>query len=203
MGHRSGGERPHPGGIPLEMTAVEGRVAEVVNKIERAGRGSRPLIVLPSWSRRSRTFAWITAGGRSHISIGERSNLFLIPLDSTRAWYRYHHLFRELLQHELEHTIPTEVGELHRRASAWHARHGSISSSIRHAIAGGDAGRASKLITDHWYGYLQRGPAWARSITGSAPPSGPWRTPRRVPSAPWSSRERPASVRSTVTWLET
>jgi LuxR family maltose regulon positive regulatory protein len=87
----------------------------------------------------------------------ERSNLFLIPLDSTRAWYRYHHLFRELLQHELERTIPTEVGELHRRASAWHARHGSISSSIRHAIAGGDAGRASELITDHWYGYLQRG----------------------------------------------
>jgi LuxR family maltose regulon positive regulatory protein len=87
----------------------------------------------------------------------ERSNLFLVPLDSTRRWYRYHHLFRQLLQNELRRTLPGEVPELHRRASAWHRRRGSISAAIRHAVEGGDVARASELITDHWYGYLQRG----------------------------------------------
>ena len=54
----------------------------------------------------------------------ERSNAFLIPLDTRREWYSYHHLFRELLRHELAIDDPERARDLHRRASAWHRDHG-------------------------------------------------------------------------------
>jgi LuxR family transcriptional regulator, maltose regulon positive regulatory protein len=87
----------------------------------------------------------------------ERAGLFLVPLDSKREWYRYHHLFSGLLRHELTRTDPKRVPELHRRASAWFGERGSASEAIQHAIAAGDVARASELISAHWYGYLQRG----------------------------------------------
>ncbi|MDQ4029367.1 MAG: LuxR C-terminal-related transcriptional regulator [Actinomycetota bacterium] len=87
----------------------------------------------------------------------ERENLFLVPLDNTRRWFRYHGLFAQLLRHELGRHESELVSELHRRASSWHRRAGSVSAAIRHAIAAGDFNVASDLITDHWYGYLQRG----------------------------------------------
>jgi LuxR family transcriptional regulator, maltose regulon positive regulatory protein len=87
----------------------------------------------------------------------ERAGLFLLPLDTKRRWYRCHHLFRELLRHELERTDPDSVEALHRRAAAWYRERGSASEAIQHAIAGGDAAGASELITEHWYGFLQRG----------------------------------------------
>ena len=55
----------------------------------------------------------------------ESANFFLIPLDSKRVWYRYHHLFAELLRQELALTEPANIGALHRRASAWHRDHGT------------------------------------------------------------------------------
>jgi LuxR family transcriptional regulator, maltose regulon positive regulatory protein len=87
----------------------------------------------------------------------ERAGLLLLPLDSKREWYRYHHLFSELLRHELIRTRPELVTVLHRRAAAWFRDAGSIGAAIRHAIAGGDVGGAAELITEHWYAYLQRG----------------------------------------------
>ena len=87
----------------------------------------------------------------------ERANMFLIPLDNKREWYRYHHLFGGLLRHELARTEPALVPELHRRASAWFRDHGSASEAIRHSTAAGDVRQASELIRHHWYEYLQRG----------------------------------------------
>ena len=87
----------------------------------------------------------------------ERAGLFLVPLDSKREWYRYHHLFSGLLRHELARTDPKSVPELHRRASTWFGERGSVSEAIQHAISAGDVTRASELISAHWYGYLQRG----------------------------------------------
>ena len=87
----------------------------------------------------------------------ERANLFLVPLDDKRQWYRYHHLFAGLLRHELARTESELVPELHRRASAWFRAAGSVSEAIRHATLAGDASKASELITLHWYDYLQRG----------------------------------------------
>jgi LuxR family maltose regulon positive regulatory protein len=80
----------------------------------------------------------------------ERSNSFLIPLDTKREWYCYHHLFRELLRNELARAEPEHVQVLHRRASAWHREFGSASEAIHHATAAGDVGDASELILDHW-----------------------------------------------------
>jgi LuxR family maltose regulon positive regulatory protein len=80
----------------------------------------------------------------------ERSNLFLIPLDTKREWYAYHHLFRELLCDELAVGDPERVLVLNRRASAWHREFGSASDAIHHATAAGDVGEASELILRNW-----------------------------------------------------
>ena len=87
----------------------------------------------------------------------ERENAFVVALDSKREWYRYHHLFAELLRHELARTQPGLVVELHRRASAWYREADAIHEAIEHAIAAGDFGDAIELITTHWYEFLQRG----------------------------------------------
>jgi LuxR family maltose regulon positive regulatory protein len=69
----------------------------------------------------------------------DRLNLFLVRLDEGEGWYRYHHLFRELLQHELRaHASHEEVAALHRKASAWFADHDFMDEAIRHALAGED-----------------------------------------------------------------
>ena len=78
----------------------------------------------------------------------ESSNFFLIPLDSKRVWYRYHHLFAELLRQELALVEPASISTLHRRASAWHRDHGTPSEAIRHATAAGDVADATALILD-------------------------------------------------------
>jgi ATP/maltotriose-dependent transcriptional regulator MalT len=80
----------------------------------------------------------------------ERSNFFLIPLDTKREWYCYHHLFGELLRHELALAEPEHARTLHRRASAWHREHGDPSEAIHHATAAGDVADASELILRHW-----------------------------------------------------
>jgi LuxR family maltose regulon positive regulatory protein len=87
----------------------------------------------------------------------ERENAFVIALDSRREWYRYHHLFAELLRHELACTHPALVVELHRRASAWYRDAGAVHEAIEHATAAGDYADAIELITTHWYEFLQRG----------------------------------------------
>ena len=85
----------------------------------------------------------------------DRRNLLVVPLDAERRWWRYHHLFAELLQHELgegEH-----VTVLHRRAAAWHQAHGLAAEAIRHALAAGDDAMAAELVAEHWNGAFNRG----------------------------------------------
>jgi LuxR family maltose regulon positive regulatory protein len=80
----------------------------------------------------------------------ERSNRFLIPLDNRRRWYRYHHLFAELLQYELHTFEPTIVPALHRRAASWLQREGDVSQAISHLITAGDMTEARELIATEW-----------------------------------------------------
>jgi LuxR family maltose regulon positive regulatory protein len=87
----------------------------------------------------------------------ERSNLFLVPLDSRGEWYRYHHLFAELLRHELVRASPELAAELHRRASAWHREHGTVEEAIVHARAAGDHTEAADLIARQWLPIAVRG----------------------------------------------
>jgi LuxR family maltose regulon positive regulatory protein len=80
----------------------------------------------------------------------DRNNLFLIPLDNERQWYRYHHLFADVLFAHLEEAQPDRVAALHQRASAWHESYGLRSDAIHHALAAKDFERASELIELAW-----------------------------------------------------
>jgi LuxR family maltose regulon positive regulatory protein len=76
----------------------------------------------------------------------DRENVFVIPLDELRHWYRYHHLFAELLRSRLQQAEPHLVPELHRRASAWYEQHGFFAEAVQHALAIPDGQRAARLI---------------------------------------------------------
>ena len=84
--------------------------------------------------------------GRAMLETLDRDNLFLLPLDDQRRWYRYHHLFADMLQARLLDERPDEVLELHRRASAWYEQDGDITAAIEHALAAGDTERAAGLV---------------------------------------------------------
>jgi ATP/maltotriose-dependent transcriptional regulator MalT len=75
-----------------------------------------------------------------------RGNLFLVPLDDRRRWYRYHHLFADVLQARLLDEQPSLVPDLHRRASAWYEQNGERSEAIGHALAAADFKRAANLV---------------------------------------------------------
>src|SRR2546423_5592951 len=76
----------------------------------------------------------------------ERANLFLIPLDDERQWYRYHHLFAEVLRHRLQKMHPTLAPQLHHRASAWYEQHELFIEAVQHALAAPNSERAALLI---------------------------------------------------------
>lgn len=84
--------------------------------------------------------------GRVTLEALDRGNLFLVPLDDQRRWYRYHHLFADVLRARLMDEQPERVSELHRRASAWYERSGEHAEAVRHAIAGEDFERAADLV---------------------------------------------------------
>jgi LuxR family maltose regulon positive regulatory protein len=77
----------------------------------------------------------------------ERSNLFIVPLDEVRQWYRYHHLFGDLLRHRLETRLPDRVRTLHIQAAQWFADNGFPEDAVRHALAAADWPRAAELIS--------------------------------------------------------
>jgi LuxR family transcriptional regulator, maltose regulon positive regulatory protein len=85
-------------------------------------------------------------GGKAMLEALDRGNLFLVPLDDRRRWYRYHHLFADVLQARLLDERPGQVPDLHRRASAWYEQNGEQSVAIGHALAAEDFGRAADLV---------------------------------------------------------
>ena len=87
----------------------------------------------------------------------ERTNQLLIPLDSRRQWYRYHHLFAEMLTRELRRTRPDVVPDLHRRAFAWYQARGELDDAIVHAVHAGELSGAVALIADNWLDVFNEG----------------------------------------------
>lgn len=86
-------------------------------------------------------------GSQRILSYLDTANLFVIPLDHERHWYRYHRLFADLLRHRLERDAPRDLSALHRRASQWYADNGFAREAVQHALAARDWSRASELIT--------------------------------------------------------
>jgi LuxR family maltose regulon positive regulatory protein len=89
-------------------------------------------------------------GGKAMLETLERSNLFVVPLDDQRQWFRYHHLFADVLQAHLIEAQPEQVSSLHQRASAWYEQNGFPTEAIRHALAARDFARAARLIELAW-----------------------------------------------------
>jgi ATP/maltotriose-dependent transcriptional regulator MalT len=87
----------------------------------------------------------------------ERANLFLVPLDEVRGWWRYHQLFADLLRVRLQQQQPERVPELHRAAARWSEEQGLADDAVRHALAAGDDTWAAQLIERHADRLLVRG----------------------------------------------
>lgn len=87
----------------------------------------------------------------------ERSNLFIVPLDEKREWYRYHRLFSDLLQARLQRKHPERLPALHRRASEWFEKHGFVNEAVRHALSTSDAEFGADMIERRSQEVLLRG----------------------------------------------
>jgi len=92
------------------------------------------------------------------------ANLFLIPLDDEQRWYRYHHLFADLLRDLQKTRHEDETAELHRRASRWYAQAGMASETIQHALAAEDYAMAVELLESHAMGMIMQG--YAQTVNG-------------------------------------
>ncbi|MEI6450076.1 MAG: AAA family ATPase, partial [Actinomycetes bacterium] len=114
-----------------------------------------------------------TGSGDETLQAIERANLFIIPLDNERRWYRYHHLFGDLLRRRLGQSLPAEeVADLHFRASQWYERDGQLLEAFHHATAADDVERAERLIDSdgmnlHLRGVLMPILDWLASLPGT------------------------------------
>ena len=89
----------------------------------------------------------------------EDANAFVVSLDPARTWFRYHHLFADLLRLELRRRLPEQLPALHRLAAEWFSQHGEIVDAIRHTQAAGDWSDAARLLADHSFGLTLDGQA--------------------------------------------
>jgi LuxR family maltose regulon positive regulatory protein len=141
-------------------------VQEFLLKTSVLGRLSAPLCdAVVGGSDSQATLNWL-----------ERANLFVVPLDGERHWYRYHRLFADLLQTRLQRTEPDVVPLLHQRASLWSERNGLQAEAIDHALAAGDLERAADLIERIAEATLMRGEVATFMRWVSALPAGQVRT---------------------------
>jgi LuxR family transcriptional regulator, maltose regulon positive regulatory protein len=97
------------------------------------------------------------ADGQEMLERLERANLFTIPLDEVRRWYRYHHLFSEFLRDRLHQTKPDQEPELHRRASSWYEQNGLVHEAVGHALAAADLDTTARLIEENVRDMLAHG----------------------------------------------
>lgn len=95
--------------------------------------------------------------GQAELALLEQANLFVVPLDNERRWYRYHHLFADLLRLRLERTHPEQMLTLHRRAANWFEQHGLANEAIKHLLWAEDFERAAYLIEEEADALWQRG----------------------------------------------
>jgi len=95
--------------------------------------------------------------GRLMLATLEQMNLFLIPMDDERHWYRYHHLFADVLNRHLEQQFPHQLPNLHRRASRLYEQNGLIYDAIHHALMAGDQEHAAQLVDQYGCELLLRG----------------------------------------------
>ncbi len=89
-------------------------------------------------------------GSQALLERVERAGLFLIPLDEVRGWWRYHHLFADLLRARLKEEQPSRAAQLHHNAALWYEQHDLADDAIRHALAAGDTTWAGRMVEQHF-----------------------------------------------------
>jgi len=110
----------------------------------------------------------------------ERSNLFLVPLDDERCWYRYHHLFVGVLRGMLRSASrPDQIAGLHSRASDWYRHNGFVADAVHHALQAGDHGRAAEIVEENAWSMVMRGELdtlkkWIQALPGDSVSARPW-----------------------------
>lgn len=100
-----------------------------------------------------------STGGQAILENLEHANLFITPLDNEGKWYRYHHLFAQVLQARLQQNQPGLLATLHRRAGEWYETNKLVLEAVQHALSAGAVDRASRLIEQHRWTLLGRGEA--------------------------------------------
>ena len=149
---------PDPERFAAEFSGTERTVAEylLAEVLERQPEKVRRLLLRTSGlDRVNGELADLltgASGGERVLQDLEEANAFVVSLDAARSWFRYHHLFGELLQLELRRTQPAEVAALHKLAAGWLAGHGYPVEAIRHAQAAHDWVLAARRLADHWPG---------------------------------------------------
>jgi LuxR family maltose regulon positive regulatory protein len=116
--------------------------------------------------------------GQAMLEYLEQANLFLVPLDDERTWYRYHHLFSELLRHRLRRSSPEQVPELHRRAADWHEQQGLLAEAVSHALAAPEYPQAVRLMERATPSMLQQERSTLKLWIEALPPEQLKRSPR-------------------------
>jgi LuxR family maltose regulon positive regulatory protein len=99
------------------------------------------------------------ADGQEMLERLERANLFTVPLDEARRWYRYHHLFSEFLREHLHRTQPDLEPRLHRKASSWYEHNRLVHEAVGHALAAADLETTARLIEENFRDMLAHGEA--------------------------------------------
>jgi LuxR family maltose regulon positive regulatory protein len=120
-----------------------------------------------------------TEGGQSTLEWLEQSHLFILPLDNERYWFRYHHLFQDLLQHRARQLHSQRLPSLHQRAAIWFEAHGLIGEAVSHSMSAGEPQRAVRLIEAHATQALASGgifalKAWLETLPEEIRRAQPW-----------------------------
>jgi LuxR family maltose regulon positive regulatory protein len=154
---------PDPDRFAAEFSGSERTVAEylLAEVLERQPEPVRQLLLRTSVLERvSGELADLLTGGSGGERVLqelEQTNAFVASLDARRSWFRYHHMFADLLQLELRASAPDELPRLHRAAAMWYAEHGYPVEAVRHAQAAQDWGLAGHLLADQWFGLVLDG----------------------------------------------
>ena len=152
------GRAPGPGTVRGRVSGTDRTVAEylLAEVLDRQTEQMRRLLLRTSILDRvnGELAERLTgeAGGERVLQDLEDASAFVMTLGGARSWFRYHHMFAELLQLELRRTAPGEIAALHQAACAWFAGHGHPVEAIRHAQAASDWETAAQLLADHWPG---------------------------------------------------
>jgi len=168
---------PDPDRFAAEFSGTERTVAEYLlsEVLERQPSDARRLMLRTSVLERvtGELADLLTGGtgGERTLRALETANGFVVSLDTARSWFRYHHLFADLLQLELRNCEPKEVPALHERAARWQGANGYPVEAIRHALAAENWALAARLMAGHWLDlYLDGRSATVHELMAGFPP---------------------------------